>query len=182
MARTRSEEKGVKSTNGGPAKKIKAPKAKPIIVPLVSALEPKLSLNPKNPPPAKKKTKATPIPVEPPPLAVEHEETLQEEYDGEEAMLTDFMQDKQTRSSTLETSGSGANGSSSSIPELSIAKIRAVLSEQRKLYQENNYINLTDNVLPSMSRYAFNFRYVHGIARKRFAKHQRASNKKTEEE
>lgn len=115
-------------------------------------------------------------------LVQETEEYLQtnDEDDNEEAMMTEFLQDKHSRPSSLDTSSAG--GSSSSIPELSITKIRAVLRDQREYYQQHNYINLTDKVLPGMSRYEFNFRYVHGIARKRFAKHQRASNKKNEDQ
>lgn len=80
------------------------------------------------------------------------------------------------------SSASGAKGSlagavQSSIPGLSIAEIRSILSDQRKLFQETGYVNLTDQVMTGISRLEFNYRYVNGIARKRFAKHQRASGK-----
>ncbi len=65
----------------------------------------------------------------------------------------------------------------SSIPGLSIAEIRAILSEQRKVFQEKGIVSWTDIVTNGMTRMEFNYRYVKGIARKRFAKHQRASNR-----
>lgn len=65
----------------------------------------------------------------------------------------------------------------SSIPGLSIAEIRAILSEQRKVFQEKGIVAWTDIVTNGMTRMEFNYRYVKGIARKRFAKHQRASNR-----
>ena len=63
----------------------------------------------------------------------------------------------------------------SSIPGMSIAEIRAILGEQRKIFQEQGYVSMIDEVYPNMSRLEFDFRYVQGIARKRHAKHKRAS-------
>lgn len=63
----------------------------------------------------------------------------------------------------------------SSIPGMSIAEIRAILGEQRKAFQENGYVDLTDEVCTGLSRYEFNYKYVFGIAVKRHAKHKRAS-------
>jgi len=68
----------------------------------------------------------------------------------------------------------------SSVPGLSIAEIRAILSDQRKIYQEKGYVHWTDAVINNLNRMEFNFEYVKGIARKRFAKHQRASNRAKE--
>ena len=69
----------------------------------------------------------------------------------------------------------------SSIPGMSVADIRSVLSEQRKLFQENGYVNLVDIVFADMNRMRFNYRYVNGIAKKRHQKHRRASTKKLRE-
>ncbi len=65
----------------------------------------------------------------------------------------------------------------SSVPGLSIADVRIVLSEQRRLYQERGFVHWHEPVLPnhSMSRLEFNFQYVNGVARKRLDKHKRAS-------
>ena len=73
--------------------------------------------------------------------------------------------------------GSTSMAVQSSIPGLSIAEIRAILSEQRKVFQEKGIVSWTDIVTNGMTRIEFNYRYVKGIARKRFAKHQRASNR-----
>ena len=73
--------------------------------------------------------------------------------------------------------GSTSLAVQSSIPGLSIAEIRAILSEQRKVFQEKGIVAWTDIVTNGMTRIEFNYRYVKGIARKRFAKHQRASNR-----
>lgn len=69
----------------------------------------------------------------------------------------------------------GCSNVQSSIPGMSIAEIRAVLGEQRKLFQDNGYVSLIDAVCPTMTRMEFDFRYVYGIAVKRHAKHKRAS-------
>ena len=63
---------------------------------------------------------------------------------------------------------------------MSIAQIRVVLGEQRKQFQETGYVDLVDEVCPNMTRMQFNYRYVHGIAVKRHAKHKRASAKQSQ--
>lgn len=69
----------------------------------------------------------------------------------------------------------------SSVPGLSVADVRVILSEQRRLYQEKGVVHWHEPVLPSaphMSRLEFNFLYVNSVARKRLDKHKRASANK----
>lgn len=65
---------------------------------------------------------------------------------------------------------------------MSIANIRTVLGEQRRVFQRDNYVNMVDEVYDGMTRMEFNFRYVHGIALKRHAKHKRASHRGSAQE
>lgn len=69
----------------------------------------------------------------------------------------------------------------SSVPGLSVADVRVILSEQRRLYQEKGFVNWHESVLPnnSMTRLEFNFLYVNSVARKRLDKHKRASANKS---
>lgn len=83
-------------------------------------------------------------------------------------------------SSGSATAMASGNNVQSSIPGMSIAQIRAVLGEQRKQFQETGYVDLVDEVCPGMTRMQFNYRYVHGIAVKRHAKHKRASAKQSQ--
>ncbi len=70
----------------------------------------------------------------------------------------------------------------SSVPGLSVADVRVILSEQRRLYQEKGIVHWHEPVLPShphMTRLEFNFLYVNSVARKRLDKHKRASANKS---
>jgi hypothetical protein len=77
----------------------------------------------------------------------------------------------------IKSPGAAAPAVQSSIPGISIAQIRSVLGDQRKLLQETGYVGMVDEVVPGMTRLEFDFRYVRGIAVKRHAKHRRASAK-----
>ena len=119
---------------------------------------------------------------QPPPLYTVEPKSEVDDDDTPPPTQTKTPNAASTTSHHSSTVASGGKGSltgvvQSSIPGLSIAEIRAVLSEQRKLFQENRHVNLTDQVMPGMNRITFNYEYVNGIARKRFAKHQRASAK-----
>lgn len=98
-------------------------------------------------------------------------------YDTLDSEHSDRSTENATYTSTT-NSGGGGNGNSagqSSIPGISIAQIRSVLGEQRKLLQETGYVSMVDEVVPGMTRLDFAFRYMRGVAVKRHAKHRRAS-------
>lgn len=61
---------------------------------------------------------------------------------------------------------------------MSIAQIRAVRGEQRRMFEETGYVDLVDEVAPGVLRIEFNNRYAMGILTKRLDKHRRASAKK----
>ena len=93
------------------------------------------------------------------------------------AASTASVESTSTGGSSLAPQEGTAAPVQSSIPGMSIAQIRSILGEQRKLFQENGYVALIDEVCPNMTRLEFDYRYVHGIALKRHQKHKRATGR-----
>jgi len=104
---------------------------------------------------------------------VETTKRLSKRSSSKESTANERQEDE--KKSTVSSGSLGCSNVQSSIPGMSIAEIRAVLGEQRKLFQDNGYVSLIDTVCPNMTRMEFDFRYVYGIAVKRHAKHKRAS-------
>lgn len=72
------------------------------------------------------------------------------------------------------TAGTSTANVQSSIPTMSIARIRTILGEQRRQFQENRYVNVIDEVHPGMTRLQFCHQYELGVAQRRHNKHKRA--------
>lgn len=67
--------------------------------------------------------------------------------------------------------------SQSSVPGISVTRIRDILSTQRREYQQNGTVDFTASVGDGMSRLEFNHLYVQGVTLKRQNKHAKQDPK-----
>jgi hypothetical protein len=77
-------------------------------------------------------------------------------------------------------STSGKPATQSSIPGISVAEIRSVLGDMRRMVSEIMFIRVTDEVQPNRTWLMFSFEYVRGVALKRHAKHTNTKKRDSE--